>query len=164
VATKTKERDADLEAMLGDGPQDAPDMFENEAGSQPQVVDFDFSGSEDLKPGKYHARVQEMWYEINANSGNPQFVVKLHLPEANRSINKSLTKTPAAMGITGANLRALGFGPSGDGSMGQIDCNKARGRVCVVEAEHSQQYGPQIKRIYPPTEETMRYFRGLDGG
>ncbi len=164
-----KKADPELDAMLGiDG--EGKDPFAEEGGGEPisAIDSFDFSASEGIKDGEYHARVQEFTKDIAVSSGNPIYTVKVYMPEVNRSLSGILSLMPAALGPTGTALRALGNRPSpdGDGKMGQIDRTAQIGRLCrvVVKSEiYNGNLTPKIVGWRPPDEKTKKLFDEIDG-
>lgn len=159
MATKTK--DAELEAMLAEGPQDPVD-FEREDTTEDEEQ-FDFSTSGDIKDGQYHARVQAFSRGVS-QSGNPKYDVKYFLPQIGRSLDGTLSLTPAAAWKTGAALRALGVTPCEDGKMGSFLKSELVGRYCIVDIKSEPFEGrmvPKIMNVLPPTVETQKIFEEL---
>lgn len=153
-------------------PQEERTSFINDEPDPEAPVEFDFAGSADVREGWYAGKVQEMSFG-KASTGTLGFTVKVHFPEIDRSLDKFMATTANAAGITGQNLRTLGYTPDrdvpdADGTMkGSVDCSKARGKYvrCFVSMQTMKDGSrrPGIGRMEPPNDETLEFFEKFVG-
>lgn len=175
----TKAKDVDLDDMVSaGGPEDKErsNPFEDDDPAALPEVEYtiDFSGSELVKEGTYHARVQDLTSGTSA-ANNRKLVLKFFMPELGRSLESHLAQTKAAAWKTGEVFRALGFLPDDEsGQFGKIKRSEVVGRLCMVRVvnktmERREGDDPSqpptvlanIDKVYAPIQATKELFADL---
>lgn len=143
---------------------DESDDFADPADMEEPTYTFDFSKTSEVKDGIYHARCQRFVMGTSQN-GNPQFELRVYLPELKRSLDTQLSCTEAAAGITGDSLRAMGVKPGADGT--SFKRSQVEGLIFRVRIANETFEGikrPKIKGYLPKNEQTEDVFSALDNG